>query len=75
MTRRRTALPAFVAGALDRVLASADAHGEADDPDHTVGDLADFVRLLAKEAGSAAVLRACARYWEGHDDWTQGDAS
>lgn len=55
---------------LEVVLASAQAHGEQSDPAHEAGDLADLLRLLAREAGVNAVRRACASYWRTHDSWS-----
>lgn len=53
---------------LGRILDSAEAHGQLDDPDHEVGDLQDALRLAWERltpTQRAAVARA---YFETHED-------
>ncbi|HEX7096888.1 MAG TPA: hypothetical protein VF183_13465 [Acidimicrobiales bacterium] len=60
---------------VERVIESASAHGDASEPGHEAGDLIDFLRLLAAEAGRDAVERAARAYWADHDDWTASGAA
>jgi hypothetical protein len=63
--------PRKVAAAIERVIASAQAHGEQSDPEHEAGDLGAFLRIFAKHAPAAAIEAAVREFFGTHDDWTE----
>lgn len=62
--------PRKVANLIERVIASAQAHGEQSEPDHEAGDLGAFLRIFAKHAPAAAIEAAVTEFFTTHDDWS-----
>lgn len=58
------------AEAIERVITSAEVHGEQSEPDHQIGDLEGFIRHLAQEAGPVAAQRAVASWFDLNAEWT-----
>lgn len=59
-------------GLAERIIASAEAHGLASEPDHEVGDLQDAVRALVEALPPAQRATFARAFWADREDWSGG---